>query len=204
MIQHPDPATLLTCSAGSQPEALCAVIASHISMCPECLREFLDLEAIGVALFEGLEPEPMAHMHPAVPGIAQARRRAAPRSSTAEVPKPIRGLLGSDLDALPWVRLLDGVDQYQIPLSADAPGDLRLLRLRPGARLPEHGHQSEELTLVLRGAYNDESGTFRVGDFSDLDDDTRHTVTASEKCECILLIASESRPEFLRHPLAHR
>jgi putative transcriptional regulator len=53
---HPDIVTLMTCSAGSTPEALCAVVTSHLSMCPVCLEELRSMETIGVALFEELEP----------------------------------------------------------------------------------------------------------------------------------------------------
>ena len=195
---HPDPATLVTCSAGSQPEALCAVVASHISICPECLRELSDMEKIGAALFQGLTPEPMARAHPPLPGTSHSRGTPVqPRRADAEVPRPIRGVIGRDLDALEWERLLEGIDQHEIELSPNARGDLRLIRLHPGAALPEHGHSGEELTLVLRGAFRDETGTFSAGDFADLDDETRHTVTATKGGECILLIASEARPAFL-------
>ena len=198
VMQHPDPATLVTCSAGSQPEALCAVVASHISICPTCLRELLDMEKIGVALFEGLEPEPLSHAHPPMPtGIETVRTSAPALRASAEVPRPIRKVVGGELDSLEWSRLRDGVDHFAVDLSPHARGDLRLIRLCPGASLPEHGHSGEELTLVLRGAFRDETGTFSAGDFADLDDETRHTVTATEDGECILLIASEGKPAFL-------
>lgn len=156
------------------------------------------MEKIGAALFEGLKPEPLTHAHPPVPGAAETDAAPAPAlRAGADVPRPIRGVIGGSLDALDWVRLREGVEQHAIELSPEARGDLRLVRLSPGAALPEHGHAGEELTLVLRGAFRDEAGTFSAGDFADLDDETRHTVTATEDGECILLIASEARPAFL-------
>lgn len=109
----------------------------------------------------------------------------------------MRGLIGRNLDELAWTQLWSGVDTFDIELSPDAKGDLRLIRLAPGAALPEHGHQGEELTLVLRGAFNDAFGSFSAGDFADLDDSHRHVVAAAEDGECIILVASETEPAFL-------
>ncbi len=153
-----------------------------------------------MALFEELEPQALENACPhkpdadAAPG-SHSSGHSAPR--VGEVPDTIREVVGDSLDDLDWKRLRDGVDHFVIELSPNARGDLRLVRLSPGASLPTHGHCGEELTLVLRGAYHDETGVFAVGDFSDLDDDTRHTVVADGQSGCILLIASEDRPQFL-------
>ena len=105
-------------------------------------------------------------------------------------------VLGGDLDAIEWTEIQPGIATHSIELSEHAKGDLRLLRLDPGKRLPSHGHHGEELSLVLHGSYSDESGSFGVGDMSDLDDDTLHSVLAGPE-GCIILIACEKKPEFL-------
>jgi putative transcriptional regulator len=179
IVRHPDVSTIMTCSAGSQPEALCAVVTSHLSMCPECMRELSLLEEIGVSLFE-----------------CSAGVDAQAWPAEGDVPWPLIAVLGHDLDAIEWTEIQPGIATHSIELSEHAKGDLRLLRLDPGKRLPSHGHHGEELSLVLRGSYSDESGSFGVGDMSDLDDDTRHSVLAGPE-GCIILIASEKKPEFL-------
>ena len=198
---HPDPATLITCSAGSQPEALCAVVASHISICPVCSAEFRRMDMIGAVLFADLEPQSVAVADgPPVPATPPPDTGEAPAEAGApgEIPPTLAGVIGTDLDSLSWEGLWPGVVQHRLALSAEARGDLRLLRLAPGAALAEHGHRGEELTLVLRGACRDGGTVLRAGDFADLDDETRHAPVATEDGECILLVASERTPEFVR------
>lgn len=197
---HPDKTTLITCSAGSTPEALCAVVASHISMCPDCFQDLRKLESIGLALFDNLPTMPLEHGPPRPepaepePSVASAMRGAA---GQREVPRTIRAVIGKDLDALEWKPGAEGVLHHVITLSPGAKGDLRLIKLAPGARLPRHRHRGEELTLVLRGAYHDEHAKYSVGDLSDLDDEVEHSVVADPLTGCILLMASEHRPDFL-------
>jgi putative transcriptional regulator len=198
IVRHPDVSTIMTCSAGSQPEALCAVVTSHLSMCPECMRELSLLEEIGVSLFEcsAGEPDLTAAGVPSASTVFEQGRDARAASTKVDVPWPLIAVLGDDLDAIEWTEIRPGIAIHPIELSEHAKGDLRLLRLDPGKRLPSHGHQGEELSLVLRGSYSDETGSFGVGDMSDLDDDTRHSVLAGPE-GCIVLIASEKTPEFL-------
>lgn len=196
---HPDISTLMTCSAGATPEALCAVVVSHVSMCPKCLKELAELEKVGVALFADIEPAELSQAAP----VARARSlafetRCAVRQRTedVQVPAPLVERLGDRLDEVEWQQLWPGVQQYVVPLSEAAEGDLRLFKLDAGRSLPEHGHSGEELTIVLMGQCHDGARVMGVGDFSDLDDSDRHSVTADEP-GCVILIASEQRPEFL-------
>ena len=50
---HLDDSTLMSCAAGSQPEALAAVVSSHLSVCPRCRTELKKHALIGEALFLG-------------------------------------------------------------------------------------------------------------------------------------------------------
>ena len=57
---HPAPESLMSCSAGSMPEAFAAVMASHIAMCPSCRKELAVMERIGTVLFEAIAPTAVA------------------------------------------------------------------------------------------------------------------------------------------------
>lgn len=197
---HPDVSTLMTCSAGATPEALCAVVASHLSLCPDCLGEIGRMQAIGLTLFENLEPEALDRAPEAVASILASVRSDETDTKIVkrgDVPAPLVCILGQRLDDLAWSELGNGIDQYVVPLSPTAQGDLRLIRMAPGASLPAHGHNGEELTILLRGAYTDEQGTFQKYDFSECDDSVHHNVRADAIEGCILLMASETKPEFL-------
>ena len=194
---HPDIATLMTCSAGSTPEALCAVVTSHLSMCPVCLEELRSMETIGVALFEELEPIKIDAG--AVELGATATDDPAGRDAAdvgGNVPSPLVEVIGSNLDALAWQQLAPGIWNFTVPITRQETGDLRLIKLEPGHKIPEHRHQGEELILVLRGSYRDGTSTHSTGDFTELDDENKHSMIA-EKAGCILLIGNESMPGFI-------
>lgn len=199
---HPDSATLMSFAAGSLGEALSAVVAAHIDMCPRCAAESRRLERIGAAMFEALTPASMtasapSHATMAALTVERPARAADPDDDgELDVPRPLRRLVGGELDRIAWRRIGIGVWHYPLPLSADAKGDLRLLKVAAGQAMPEHGHGGAELTLMLRGSYRDEVGTFRKGDLADLDDDIEHRPVADLDEGCICLIASEEKAKF--------
>jgi putative transcriptional regulator len=197
---HLDPATLMSCAAGSQPEALAAVVASHLSVCPHCRSELRKFERIGEALFDNLVPTPVIKQAPIVAmrslDSAGVVASSAELDAQGDLPAPIRELAHGKFDEIAWRRLGPGVWHYPLPLSDNAQGDLRLLKVAPGVAMPEHGHGGSELTLILRGSYSDVFGTFRSGDVADLGDDVDHRPVADPIEGCICLIASDRKAKF--------
>ena len=196
---HPDISTLMSCAAGSQPEALAAVVASHVAMCPACNSELRKMQQIGVALFEKLPAADVIAKAPVIGARAAEAESDIPEahhSAVGDVPAHLAPLLGANLDSVAWKLLAPGIWHYPIPLSKGAKGDLRLVKVAPGKELPEHGHAGEELTLLLRGSYRDEVGTFKTGDIADLDNDIEHRPVADPETGCICLIASEKKARF--------
>jgi putative transcriptional regulator len=196
---HPDVSTLMSCAAGSQPEGLAAVVASHLSVCPACAKQVNKLERIGDALFDRIEPVRVETPAP----VAAARSldavdivRRAPAVESGEVPAPLAAVIGPDLDALAWKRLGPGLWHYPLAMSPAAKGDLRLIKVAPGQSLPDHGHGGVEMTLVLRGSYTDPTGLYAAGDVADLADDIEHAPLADAVHGCICLIASEKPARF--------
>lgn len=201
---HPDIATLMCCAAGSQPEAFAAVVACHLSVCPACREEVRRMQEIGVALFDKLEPVPVSCQPPVVaaraaeadivPAPQPPRRPAAPHNG---VPPPLSKCVCCNLDDVEWRWAAPGIWVHPIALShPGCCGDLRLIKVAPGKALPEHGHAGSELTIVLKGAYSDETGTYREGDVSDLDDSVSHAPVACPEQGCICLMASQGKPIF--------
>jgi putative transcriptional regulator len=199
---HLDDATLMSCAAGSQREALAAVVSSHLSVCPHCRAQLREFERIGEVLFEALPPVATLKDAPVIALRADealdiAVDHGAADDGDGDVPRELRALVGAkNLDDVRWRRLGPGVWHYPIPLSEHAEGDLRLLKVAPGLAMPEHGHGGSELTLMLRGSYSDRFGTFRAGDVADLGDDVEHTPVAHPVDGCICLIASDRKAKF--------
>lgn len=117
-------------------------------------------------------------------------------AGTVGMPRPVTQLIGMPLGDVPWRRMVPGVRHYQIASSRKSPGDLRLLMIEPGRRLPDHGHRGAELTLVLTGSYVDKIGRFASGDVADLDTEIEHQPTVDSNQPCICLVASEQKARF--------
>jgi putative transcriptional regulator len=62
--------------------------------------------------------------------------------------------------------------------------------------VPDHGHNGIELTLVLQGAFRDETGRFGVGDLEVADDTLDHTPIAERGAPCICLAATDAPLKF--------
>lgn len=197
---HPGAESLMSCSAGSMPEAFAAVMASHIAMCPACCKELALMQEIGAALFEKIEPAAVARPAPVLAMRGEEAEHgaspAAAATNAGDVPAPLTSAIGHDLDCVPWRRVTSCIWQYQIPLSQHARGTLRLIKVAPGLNLPEHGHEGSELTLVLRGSFSDNGARFTVGDVADLGQDVEHAPVADPAEGCICLIASEGKMRF--------
>lgn len=204
---HLDDATLLSFAAGALPEALAAVAAQHVRGCAKCAATLRRMEAIGAHLFDTIEPVPLTKPAPTLAlrltGAAVGQRlngntpgAGAGRDGMDRAPSSLEALIGGALETAQWRRLGIGLWHARIGLSEAAGGELRLIKVAPGRRLPEHGHGGSELTLILDGAYTDEIGTFRVGDVADLDETVEHRPMADKITGCVCLIAFEHKARF--------
>ncbi len=56
---HPGDTLLIDYSGGALCEGASLVVATHLAFCPCCRRLVTDMDAVGGALLEDLEPEPL-------------------------------------------------------------------------------------------------------------------------------------------------
>lgn len=196
-IKHHIPeAMLVAYAAGSLEHPFALIVAAHVSLCEECRAQLGAHEAVGGALLETqpkhavstsmkeailaqlddvplAEPDPAYERSGAYPGpVVQALKGAPPR----------------------WKAVGGGVRQAL--LHADDNGSARLLYIPPGKAVPDHGHNGIELTLVLQGAFSDETGRFGVGDLEVADDTLEHTPVAEHGAPCICLAATDAPLRF--------
>lgn len=197
---------LMAYAAGSLPEALSLIVASHITLCPVCRAEVERYEALGGSLIEQIDPAALdesalsdifarldsdeALGGPAVPwgvSVTAAQRDVADPS----IPRPLRDYLGRDLESLPWRTVIRGVEEAEISLES---GDCRtrLMRIQPGVAMPRHTHAGEEVTLVLEGGYSDAEGHYARGDVQAADPSVDHQPVADEGEACICLVVSDA------------
>ncbi|HBH26308.1 MAG TPA: hypothetical protein DDX54_02775 [Rhodospirillaceae bacterium] len=208
MDQRPAPATvalLLDYAMDALDPAASLLVATHIAMSGSGLatvslwRAAADIAAEHAAL--AAAPAPMR---------AGGLDAVLSRLEDAPLPPSTPSVRPFDPSHLPkrgWRRFVPGLQFYKLPLpqAPHPPGTrLRLFRLAPGFTIPTHAHGGgEEVTLVLQGAFSDESGRYAAGDLFVMDDeDTTHTPRAClrEGCTCLTL----TRGPFVFKSLAAR
>ena len=156
------------------------------------------MDDIGSVLLAALPGSALANPppRPSAGDMTLAPAMARDVGTSGDIPAPLTRLAGTNLSSVPWKRLGLGVWHARLPLSEQAKGDLRLIKIAPGQMMPEHGHGGSEMTLVLQGSYTDSLGRFSIGDIADLDDAVEHQPIADPVTGCICLIASEEKARF--------
>lgn len=182
---HPGETTLAAYAAGTLPEALALVVATHLGFCAPCRGALSTLEATGGAQLAELPPVPLSgDALDRLMGLLDQPAPPPPPILNPELPAPLnRVALGR------WWPISVGVCYRPIKSNGAAWGGLVLAK--PGRSLPRHGHEGRELTCVLSGAFADQDGAFAAGDLSEpaVDHDKPPFVIGSEPCLCV--IASE-------------
>lgn len=191
---------LMSYCTGTLSEAFSLVIATHVSMCDTCRARLMAFETLGGAVVDEFDEAPMGDGSleatlariAAGPGAAQAAPRQA--SARSIFPAPLGDYAGSSLADVKWRSVGLGVRQALLPTAPDA--SVRLLYIPAGQALPDHGHRGMELTLVLQGAFRDETDRFGPGDIEIATEADQHTPVAEAGADCICLAATDAPLRF--------
>ena len=190
---------LMGYAAGTLPEAFNLVVATHISMCDTCRAALAEYDAVGGEVMLDVPPVNMADDALAatmalIDGTAQASPKKPSPRSNGIFPAPLRDYVNGDAGAVKWRKIGGGVSQMILPTSNDA--SVRLLHIPAGTAVPDHGHRGTELTLVLQGAFVDETDRFGTGDVEVANEDLNHKPIAEEGLDCICLAATDAPLRF--------
>ncbi len=189
---------LMAYAAGELPEAFNLVVATHVSLCDECRAQLASFEALGGAMIEMTDTAPLSDDSLAacldrIDGLSQANARR-PLKRAGVFPAPLADYVGGGPEKVKWRPVGMGVKQALLRTGKGA--SARLLYIPGGQAVPDHGHRGMELTLVLQGAFRDESDRFGRGDVEIADDTMQHTPIAEEGEVCICLAATDAPLRF--------
>ena len=194
---HLDEATLLSYSAGTLPEAFNLIVATHLSLCDRCRADAHAYDAVGGALLDAETSDVSRDCLERTLALLDVTA-SEPVKTSAEgtLPAPLQDYVGGDLDSIRWRPIGMGVKQAILPTSKGATA--RLLFIPAGAAMPDHSHHGTELTLVLKGAFQDEDGYFARGDIEIADSDVQHIPVADIHEDCICLAVTDAPLRFTR------
>lgn len=195
---HLSDSLLMSYAAGTLPEAFSLVVATHVSLCDECRARLEAFESVGGAMIEDCAAITMAQDSLeaclARIGTKAPEPRPARRVTRSLFPAPLHAYIGGDLDAVKWRPI--GMGVRQAILRTERGATARLLYIPAGQAVPDHGHRGTELTLVLQGAFRDESDRFGPGDVEIASDEVQHTPIAEAGADCICLAATDAPLRF--------
>lgn len=196
---HPDPEILMSYAAGSLPEAPSLLIATHLAICHQCRTHVIELDAVGGAMLDDLSP---TIMEPGALDRVMARLdepgppKAAPPPADAVLPAPLRAYVGRDFESIAWKKLRRGIEEYRLPIPGTDSYTTRLVRVAAGREIPTHGHDGDELTLVLAGGFKDGENSYVRGDVAGADPSVSHRPVADSDGGCVCLVVTEGKLRF--------
>jgi len=196
---HPHLDLLTEHAAGSLSLAQSTCVSAHLNYCDGCARTVSQLQAVGAAMFERLDPEPvgdalldrvLARLDEEVP----LSYEPAQTTGADATPALLRRLMAGDFSDLGWKKITDSLRVTQI-FTGDKTFEFSLLHIRAGGEVPAHDHQGSEMTLVLQGGFEDEAGSYTVGDFLYRSAEQAHTprAFADEDCICLAVLDAPLR-----------
>lgn len=187
---------LMAYSSGQLPEAFNLVMAVHLSMCDDCRARLGAYDALGGVLLDDCDGTTMADdsFAATLAKLTQVVPAARPKQTSKTTPAPLIDYIGGDLSAVKWRSIGMGVRQAILP--TDKGASARLLYIPAGQKIPDHGHRGTELTLVLQGAFRDETDRFGPGDLEIANEDLNHQPVAEAGEACICLAATDAPLRF--------
>lgn len=185
---------LMGYSAGQLPEAFNLVVAVHLTMCDDCKARLGAFDAVGGVLMDGCDEVALSSDCLAATMVKLAQPTASPPRTKGSLPAPLMDYIGGDLAAVKWRSIGMGVRQAILP--TDTTATARLLYIPAGRPVPDHGHNGTELTLVLQGAFRDETDRFGPGDLEIAGEELNHQPIAEAGVDCICLAATDAPLRF--------
>ena len=187
---------LLSYAAGNLTHGRSLMVASHLAYHEDMKEIVSNAESIGGVLLDSIDTAAVSNsvldqvLNRLEEETEPLRQTVdAPRRSDV-LPQPLLEYAGQDIDALNWRFMGPGMSNARL---WNGPNDERLwlLRARGGVKVPEHGHNGDEWTLILKGSYQTSAGRFGVGDMDVAGEETVHQPIIDTGEECICLVMTE-------------
>ncbi len=189
-------AIMMDHAAGNLSCAQTLVIDSYISMNDSARADSRHYLAMGGALLDS-ECKP-SHISGVCLDNVMAMIDTPDHSTQSTRPKNAMDCyFDCDFDLLEWKTLAPGIEYYDVPVPCQKKEKAQLLKMAPGKSVLEHSHDGLELTLVLDGAFHDDTGVYNRGDLSvEAGHDHAHKPVADMEQGCICLAVTTAPLHF--------
>ncbi|MEM7268117.1 MAG: cupin domain-containing protein, partial [Pseudomonadota bacterium] len=170
---YPSQELLASYAAGGTSEGISLAIAAHLTYCPESRERLAEIEAVAGAMLAEADADEAPSLDAIMARLDDEEVAApSPEIEAGPLPAPVAQAIGMDFDQIPWKFRLPGVHEYEF--LNDAGEEVSLLKVRPGAAIPKHTHEAEELTVVFDGELHDGDAVFTKGQLAIADPSVDH------------------------------
>ena len=195
---HPAPEMLTAFSAGSLQLGHAMCVSAHVEHCSECQSNLQRLNTLGAELaFRQLEPARASDELKSNVLSMLDRERPKPEArppARSDVPRCLHKFM-DDFESLEWQRVSPSI-QTAVLCRDEKGAQVSMLRIKPGGEIGTHEHTGDELTMVLKGAFSDETGIYAKGDFVLRDKSHKHRPIVTKDSECICLTVVDAPIQF--------
>ena len=200
---HPSTALLTEYTVGSLSVAPAVSITTHLKYCQQCRDSVGSLKQLGGALLCEAEPAQISNdlLSQTLDRLDADESEMALAEGASEVHefelsdelKGIPEYLNQFLprNGLNWRKLSSSVTVAPISVG-ETRYELALHKICAGGQTPVHDHNGVEYTVVLKGSFSDEDGTYNEGAFLTREPGDIHRPFATQHEDCICLSVLEA------------
>jgi putative transcriptional regulator len=196
---HPELDILTEHAAGSLSIAQSACVSAHLNYCSACSKTVSNMQAVGAAIFETLDPVPVgdALLERVLARLDEEPPLSYPRARSVQdaTPALLSRLMAGDFTDLVWKKVTDALRVSPIR-TGDPQFEFSLLHIKAGGMIPPHDHRGSEMTLILQGGFSDDRGSYHAGDFIYRAADDVHAPQAFEGEDCLCLAVIDAPLRF--------
>ena len=192
-------------TSGSLGEGQSAIVAAHLTLCPESRKMANLLDTIGAVTFESNASSSSSNdssknilndstLQKVLKNIENTEQIDSPNTISKNmndfIPKPINEKLPSHYSDLKWKRMGKSIRYINLDVK-ESDVSMKLLKIAPGTKIPGHSHEGNEYTLVLSGKFSDKFGSYERGDVTVRDEQDTHEPFVDGDSECVCVILTE-------------
>jgi putative transcriptional regulator len=189
---------LTAAATGALTPAVSRILNAHAALCPHCRALMHNIETIAGDALDGEAHEDVAPdaLDRALAALGPQDGRARWPEMLASLPDEVNEIVTPALGGS-WYTGGVGLKILDLKLPVTAAGEtFQLFRIEPGSGPPQHTHGGQEFTLVLTGAFKDETGLYRAGDIAIGDPSVTHRPIAEPGEVCYALAVTTAPLKF--------
>lgn len=196
---HPSAHLLTAAATGALSPAVSRIMSAHAQLCPHCRTIMHDVETVGgseLASDAGVDVDPGALDKALAALNAEPQSQAMPEA-LSPLPAEVHDIVVAALANTAWYSGGPGLKILDLKLPPTATGEtFQIFRIEPGYGPPKHTHGGQEFTLVLTGAFKDETGLYAKGDIAIGDESVTHRPIAEPGEVCFALAVTTAPLKF--------